>query len=41
MDLKENAAAKQYIKSAASCYLQAGSRMLSEYAVATQRLFDA
>ncbi len=41
MDLKENAAAKQYIKSAASCYLQAGFENASEYAKATQRLFDA
>ncbi len=41
MDLKENALAKRYIKSAASSYLQAGFNNASEYAKATQRLFDA
>jgi len=41
MDLKENAMAKQYIKSSASNYLQAGFKNASEYAKATQRLFDA
>jgi len=41
MDLKENALAKRYIKSAASSYLQAGFKNASEYAKAIQRLFDA
>jgi len=41
MNLKENAMAKQYIKSSASNYLQAGFKNASEYAKATQRLFDA
>ena len=41
MDLKENALAKSYLKSAASCYLQAGFKSASEYAMGTQRLFDA
>ncbi|MGD9130559.1 MAG: ATPase domain-containing protein [Candidatus Bathyarchaeota archaeon] len=41
MDLKENASAKRYLKNAASSYLQAGFRNASEYAKATQRLFDA
>ena len=41
MDLKDNALAKRYIKSAASSYLQAGFKGASEYAKATQRLFDA
>ncbi len=41
MDLKDNALAKRYIKSAASSYLQAGFKSASEYAKATQRLFDA
>jgi KaiC/GvpD/RAD55 family RecA-like ATPase/tetratricopeptide (TPR) repeat protein len=41
LDLKENAIAKRYIKKAASSYLQAGFRNASEYAKATQRMFDA
>ncbi len=41
MDLKENALAKQYIKDAATSYLQAGFKNASEYAKATLRLFDA
>jgi len=41
LDLKENAMAKQYIKNSASNYLQSGFKNASEYAKATQRLFDA
>jgi KaiC/GvpD/RAD55 family RecA-like ATPase len=41
MDLKENALAKRYIKDAASSYSEAGFKNASEYAKATQRLFDA
>jgi KaiC/GvpD/RAD55 family RecA-like ATPase len=41
MDLKENALAKQYFKDAASSYFKAGFKSASEYAKATQRLFDA
>jgi hypothetical protein len=41
MDLKENALAKRYIKDAASSYFEAGFKNASEYAKATQRLFDA
>jgi KaiC/GvpD/RAD55 family RecA-like ATPase/tetratricopeptide (TPR) repeat protein len=41
MDLKENAMAKRHMKIAASSYLQAGFKNASEYAKATQRLFDA
>ena len=41
MNLTENAMAKRHIKSAASSYLQAGFNNASEYAKATQRLFDA
>jgi len=41
MELKENALGKSYLKSAASCYLQAGFKSASEYAKGTQRLFDA
>jgi hypothetical protein len=41
MDLKENAMAKRHMKRAASSYLQAGFKNASEYAKATQRLFDA
>ncbi|TRO55098.1 tetratricopeptide repeat protein, partial [Candidatus Bathyarchaeota archaeon] len=41
MDLKENALAKRYIKDAASSYSEAGFKYASEYAKATQRLFDA
>ena len=41
MDLKENALAKRYIKDASSSYFEAGFKDASEYAKATQRLFDA
>ena len=41
MDLKENALAKRHMKRASTSYLQAGFRNASEYAKATQRLFDA
>ena len=41
MDMKENALAKQYFKDAASSYFKAGFKSASEYAKATQRLFDA
>jgi KaiC/GvpD/RAD55 family RecA-like ATPase len=40
-DLKEHAKAKGLIKSAATSYFQAGYKAASEYAKATQRLFDA
>ncbi len=41
LDLSKHARAKSLIKSAATSYLQAGFRSASEYAKATQRLFDA
>ena len=41
MDLKENALAKRHMKQAAANYQQAGFKSASEYAMATQRLFDA
>jgi len=40
LDLKEHSKAKSYIKTAATNYSQAGFRNASEYAKATQRLFD-
>ena len=41
MDTKENILAKRYIKDASSSYFEAGFKSASEYAKATQRLFDA
>jgi len=41
MDLKENALAKSHMKRAATSYQQAGFKNASEYAKATQRMFDA
>ncbi|MEJ2241337.1 MAG: ATPase domain-containing protein [Candidatus Bathyarchaeota archaeon] len=41
MDLDEHNKAKGYIKNAATNYLKAGYKTASEYAKATQRLFDA
>ena len=41
MDLRENALAKRYINDAATSHQQAGFASASEYAKATQRLFDA
>ena len=41
MDLMENALAKRHMKRAATSYHQAGFKNASEYAKATQRLFDA
>ena len=40
-DLREHSKAKSLLKSAANSYLQAGFNTASEYAKATQRLFDA
>ena len=40
-DLREHSKAKSLLKSAANSYLQAGFKTASEYAKATQRLFDA
>ncbi|MEJ2241731.1 MAG: ATPase domain-containing protein [Candidatus Bathyarchaeota archaeon] len=40
-DLKQHSKAKSLLKSAANSYLQAGFKQASEYAKATQRLFDA
>ncbi|MEJ2241735.1 MAG: hypothetical protein P8Y18_06305, partial [Candidatus Bathyarchaeota archaeon] len=40
-DLKQHAKAKILLKSASNSYLQAGFKQASEYAKATQRLFDA
>jgi KaiC/GvpD/RAD55 family RecA-like ATPase len=40
-DLTEHSKAKSLLKSAANSYLQAGFKQASEYAKATQRLFDA
>ena len=40
-DLTEHTKAKSLLKSAANSYLQAGFKQASEYAKATQRLFDA
>ena len=41
VDLNEHARAKQLMKSAATNYLRAGFKNASEFAKATQRLFDA
>ncbi|TRO54017.1 hypothetical protein E2P63_01760 [Candidatus Bathyarchaeota archaeon] len=41
LDLTDHAKAKGYIKTASTDYLQAGFKQASEYAKATQRLFDA
>ncbi len=41
MDLRENAMAKRQMNRAAAMYQQAGFKSASEYAKATQRLFDA
>jgi len=41
LDLQDHARAKRYMKGAATGYLQAGFKHASEYAKATQRLFDA
>jgi KaiC/GvpD/RAD55 family RecA-like ATPase/tetratricopeptide (TPR) repeat protein len=41
LDLAEHSKAKSYIKTAATNYMQAGFKNASEYAKATQRLFDA
>ena len=41
LDLADHAKAKGYIKTASTDYLQAGFKQASEYAKATQRLFDA
>jgi KaiC/GvpD/RAD55 family RecA-like ATPase/tetratricopeptide (TPR) repeat protein len=41
LDLADHAKAKGYIKTASNDYLQAGFKNASEYAKATQRLFDA
>ena len=41
LDLKDHAKAKSLMKSAAIRYLQAGFKTASEYAKATQRLFEA
>jgi len=41
LDLSDHAKAKGYIKTASTDYLQAGFKQASEYAKATQRLFDA
>ena len=41
LDLKDHAKAKGYIKNASTQYLQAGFKQVSEYAKASQRLFDA
>ena len=41
LDIADHARAKGYIKNAATNYLQAGFESASEYARATQRLFDA
>ena len=41
LDLSEHAMGKGHLKSAATSYLQAGFKSASEYAKATQRLFDA
>jgi len=41
LDLADHAKAKGYIKNASTDYLQAGFTSASEYAKATQRLFDA
>ncbi|MGD9130659.1 MAG: ATPase domain-containing protein [Candidatus Bathyarchaeota archaeon] len=41
LDLAEHTSAKGHMKNAASSYLQAGFKNASEYAKATQRLFDA
>jgi tetratricopeptide (TPR) repeat protein len=41
LDLEDHAQAKGFIKNAATNYLQAGFKSASEYAKATQRLFDA
>jgi len=41
VDLTEHSKAKSLLKSAANSYLQAGFKQASEYAKATQRLFDA
>jgi len=41
LDLEEHNLAKRHLKNAATSYLQAGFRSASEYAKATQRLFDA
>ncbi len=41
LDPQDHARAKKYMKGAATSYLQAGFKNASEYAKATQRLFDA
>jgi KaiC/GvpD/RAD55 family RecA-like ATPase len=41
LEATDHAKAKRYIKNAATSYLQAGFKSASEYAKATQRLFDA
>ncbi|MEJ2241903.1 MAG: ATPase domain-containing protein, partial [Candidatus Bathyarchaeota archaeon] len=41
LDLSDHSKAKGYIKNASTNYLQAGFKHASEYAKATQRLFDA
>jgi hypothetical protein len=41
LDLADHTRAKGYIKTASTDYLQAGFKQTSEYAKATQRLFDA
>jgi len=41
LDIEEHNRAKAYIKNAATNYLKAGYKNASEYAKATQRLFDA
>jgi len=41
LDLADHAKAKGYIKTASTDYLQAGFKQASEYAKATQRLFDS
>ena len=41
LDLDEHSKAKSFIKTAATSYSQAGFKNASEYAKATQRLFDA
>ena len=41
LDLRQYSSAKGYLESAANNYLQAGFKGASEYAIATQRLYDA